>query len=118
VRVDSYEGLSALLRSPPRPGRREEAQRLEGRQKWRTWARIGELTEVKILLADLINRVLKTEGAEDIETRRAAVANQLINTRLRAIEVERKVKETDELLARLEELEAAQGARNGARTWR
>jgi|SRR5215203_3149263 hypothetical protein len=82
----------------------------------------GELTEVKILLADLINRVLKTEGAEDIETGRAAVANQLINTRLRAIEVERKVKETDELLARLEELEAAQGkaelARNGARTWR
>src|SRR5215204_4962375 len=60
--------------------------------------RSGELTEVKILLADLIN------------------------TRLRAIEVERKVKETDELLARLEELEAAQGkaelARNGARTWR
>jgi hypothetical protein len=39
----------------------------------------------------------------------AAVANQLINTRLRAIEQERKVKKTDELEARLEQLEQANG---------
>jgi hypothetical protein len=38
-----------------------------------------------------------------------AVANQLINTRLRAIELERRIKETEELEARLEDLEAAQG---------
>jgi hypothetical protein len=34
------------------------------------------------------------------------VANQLINTRLRAIEQERKNKETEDLEARLEDLEA------------
>jgi hypothetical protein len=41
----------------------------------------------------------------DLETGPAAVANQLINTRLRAIEQERKNKETEELAERVEELE-------------
>jgi hypothetical protein len=35
----------------------------------------------------------------------AAVANQVANTRLRAIEVERRVREQDELEERLDELE-------------
>lgn len=34
------------------------------------------------------------------------VVNQILNTRARLIELERKIKETDELEARLEELEA------------
>ena len=42
--------------------------------------------------------------ASDLETRRAAVANQLLNTRLRAIELERKIKET--LQKRLSKLQA------------
>jgi hypothetical protein len=42
------------------------------------------------------------------------VANQLINTRLRAIELERKIKETDELEARIEALEQPQ---QGGRQW-
>jgi hypothetical protein len=50
---------------------------------------------------DLTKDVLSGE----IETRRAAVANQLINTRLRAIEVERRVKEAEELEERLEAIE-------------
>ena len=49
----------------------------------------------------------------ELETGRAAVANQLINTRLRAIELERKIKETEELEARLEELEQALETRKG-----
>jgi hypothetical protein len=44
----------------------------------------------------------------------AAVANQLINTRLRAIEQERKNKETEELEARIEALER----RGGMKAWR
>ncbi len=64
-----------------------------------------ELQEIKALLADLTTRVLKEEGAEPLETGPAAVANQLINTRLRAIELERKIKESEELEARLEALE-------------
>ena len=47
----------------------------------------------------------------------AAVANQLINTRLRAVEVERKIRETDELEARLEELETLLEQRDEGRRY-
>jgi hypothetical protein len=67
------------------------------------------LAEIKALLSELTNRVLGGEGVEALETGRAAVANQLVNTRLRAVELERKIKETDELEARIEELEQAAG---------
>jgi hypothetical protein len=64
-----------------------------------------ELTALKAQLQDLTKRVL----ASDLETRRAAVANQLLNTRLRAIELERKIKETAELATRLEALDFVLG---------
>ena len=78
----------------------------------------SELQEVKTLLATLTARVLREEGTEPLETGPAAVANQLINTRLRAIEIERKIKEAEELEARLEALEEVlKGRRTGcART--
>jgi len=60
-----------------------------------------ELAGLKAQLQDLTKDVL----AGDLETGRAAVANQLINTRLRAIEVERRVKEAEELEERLEAIE-------------
>ena len=61
----------------------------------------GELKEVKGLLRRLTQQVLSGE----LGTSPAAVANQLVNTRLRAIELERKWKEIEELEARLEALE-------------
>src|ERR671911_2988180 len=60
-----------------------------------------ETEAIKVLLEDLTERVL----AGELETGPAAVANQLVNTRLRAIEQERKNKETEELAQRVEELE-------------
>jgi hypothetical protein len=60
-----------------------------------------ELIRLKAQLVDLTKDVLSGE----IETGRAAVANQLINTRLRAIEVERKIREAEELEERLEAIE-------------
>ncbi len=72
-----------------------------------------ELVGIKALLSDLTERVL----AGELETGRAAVANQLVGTRLRTIELERKIREIDELLARVEELErpaAERGRRWGA----
>jgi hypothetical protein len=76
-----------------------------------------ELGTIKALLSDLTDRVLGGEGAEALETGRAAVANQLINTRLRAVELERKIKETDDLEARLEELERAAEEQKGGQRW-
>ena len=63
----------------------------------------GELQEIKVLLKDLTKKVLNIEMGSGV----AAVANQLINTRLRAVELERKVREVDELESRLEALERA-----------
>ena len=60
-----------------------------------------ELIRLKAQLVDLTKGVLSGE----IETGRAAVANQLINSRLRTIEVERKVRVAEELEERLESIE-------------
>ena len=64
----------------------------------------GEITEIKDLLKDLTERVL----VGDLLPGPAAVANQLTNTRLRAIEQERKNRETEDLEERIEELERGQ----------
>ena len=71
-----------------------------------------ELAGIKAQLQDLTRDVL----AGDLETGRAAVANQLINTRLRAIEQERKNRETEDLEARIEALERSQ--EKGGPRWR
>ena len=74
----------------------------------------GELTSIKAQLAEMLDTVLS--GV--VPTAPYAVANQILNTRLRAIEIERKAKETDELEARLEELERAAGEQpKGERRW-
>jgi hypothetical protein len=70
-----------------------------------------ETEDIKALLEDLTERVL----AGELETGPAAVSNQLINTRLRALEQERKNKEAQELEARIEALERAQ--ERGAGRW-
>jgi hypothetical protein len=73
-----------------------------------------ELPAIKAQLQDLTEQVL----AGGLETGRAAVANQLINTRLRAIEQERKNRETDQLEACIEALERTHEREKGARPWR
>ena len=69
-----------------------------------------ELSSIKALLEDLTERVLSGE----VPTAQAAVANQLINTRLRAIEQERKMRELEELEERLEALEGVLKGRKRA----
>jgi hypothetical protein len=71
-----------------------------------------ELPAIKAQLEDLTSRVLSGE----LLPGPAAVANQLINTRLRAIEQERKNKETEDLEARIEALERSQ-QKGGNRRW-
>ncbi len=62
-----------------------------------------ELVAIKRQLQELTDNAL----AGKVERGVAAVCGQLLNVKLRAVEVERKIKETDELEARLEDLEAA-----------
>jgi hypothetical protein len=74
-----------------------------------------EIREIKGRLKDLYAAVLEGRA----ERAAAAVANQIANTQLRAIELERRVREQDELEERLDELgdllEGAERSRSHAR---
>jgi hypothetical protein len=66
------------------------------------------------LLEDLTSQVIS--GALDPYP--ASVAGSLVGVRLRLLEYERKIRETDELLARLEVVEEAASTTNGGgRRW-
>ena len=60
-----------------------------------------ELKEIKAAIKELTERVL----SGGVETGPAAIANQLMNTRLRIIELERRWKEIGELEDRMQALE-------------
>lgn len=60
-----------------------------------------EIREIKGLLKDLYAAVLE----ERVEPKAAAVAGQIANTQLRAIELDRRVREQNDLEDRLDELE-------------
>ena len=92
---------------PKNAERRRRGASRGGRAKAR-----AELPQLKTLLSDLTDKVL----AGDLETGRAVVANQLINTRLRAVELERKIREADEIEERITALEAL--AQNRGSRWR
>jgi hypothetical protein len=64
-----------------------------------------ELASIKQRLSDLADSVLKAKVDKGV----AAVASQILNVYLRSIELERKIKETDELEVRLEALEQQKG---------
>jgi BMFP domain-containing protein YqiC len=61
----------------------------------------GEITDLKKQLKELAEGVL----TGDVGRSEAAVVNQILNTRARLIELERKIREQEELEARLEALE-------------
>jgi hypothetical protein len=90
------------------PTRAEERKRNAsrgGRSKGRRG--VGEISDLKSQLEDLAADVLDGK----VPTGVGAVVNQILNTRLRAIEQERKIKETEELEARISALEDLRGER-------
>lgn len=82
------------------PARAEERQRNASRAGKSKPSR--ELADIKRRLSELAEDVL--QGRKDRSD--AAVAGQLLNTVIRAVGVELKVREQEEVLARVEELEA------------
>jgi hypothetical protein len=86
------------------PARAEERSRVASKAARSRSVAVMEtrtITIIKDALKDLYDAVL--EGRVDRSA--AAVANQIANTQLRAVEVERRVREQDELEIRLDELE-------------
>jgi hypothetical protein len=84
---------------PERSEERKHNASRGGRSKGRRGG--GELSDLKRQVKDLAADVL--DGT--VDRGRAAVANQLYNTLIRAIEQERKLRELGEIAARLEALE-------------
>ncbi len=74
----------------------------------------GEIRDLKRQLDELAADVL----AGRVERGDAVAVNQILNTRARLIEIERKVREAEEIEARIDALERdAEGRRGGSRTW-
>jgi hypothetical protein len=95
--ADGPNGL-CWLHDPMRSEDRRRAASRGGKGK-----QSRELIGLKGQLRDLTSDVLSGE----LETGCAAVANQLLNTQLRAIELQRKIIEQEEIMERLEALERA-----------
>jgi hypothetical protein len=94
----SVEGPNGLcwLHDPTRPEERRRAASRAGKAK-----PSREIADIKARLSDLAEDVI----AGDVDRANAAVAGQLLNTYIRAVSVELKVREQQELIERLEELE-------------
>jgi flagellar motility protein MotE (MotC chaperone) len=90
------------------PANREQRSRMASRAARSKPSR--EIAELKKQLKDLATGVLEGE----VERGTAAVVNQIINTRARLLELERRIKETEELEGRIEALEQSQ---EGGRQW-
>ncbi len=71
-----------------------------------------ELAGIKERLSDLVDDVLE----EKVDKGAAAVAGQLLNTYLRAVSMEMKLREVEELERRMDEIEALVAARK-ERPW-
>ncbi len=105
----SAEGPNGLcwLHDPTRSEDRRRAARAGGKAK-----PSHELQHIKARLSELADDVLK--GKTD--RRRGAVASQILNVLLRAVSVELKVREGEEIERRLAELEEILEGHQGGRT--
>jgi len=74
---------------------------------------VADVRDIKQRLSDLADDVL--EGAVDRSV--GSIVAQILNVYLRAVSVEMKAKEQEELEARLEELEEALKTQNGTRRY-
>jgi hypothetical protein len=61
-------------------------------------------------LKDQLSRLAEDVTTGKVVPKIRAVVNQIINTRLRALEMERSIRETDELASEIDELKRGYGA--------
>jgi hypothetical protein len=107
VTTRRYEEQRRILAGLSEAQRRRRASR--GGKRGGRGRPQAELSDVKRRLSDLVDDVL--EGHKDRGD--AAVVGQLLNTYIRAVGVELKVREQQEIVERLEELESLLAQQNG-----
>jgi glutathione S-transferase len=91
-----------------------QARRRAGARRGGKARGVAEISDVKGRLRELAESVLE----ERLDRADAAVISQVWNVYLRAVATEIKVRELEELEERMEALEEAHAASNGATAWR
>src|SRR5215211_5208728 len=86
------------------PARAEERSRVASKAARSRSVAVME-TRTIILIKDALKDLYQAVLEGRVDRSAAAVANQIANTQLRAVEVERRVREQEELESRLDELE-------------
>jgi hypothetical protein len=107
-RLDATSGSYCWSHAPENA----EARRKRGRRGGKARG-ASEMSEVKREIRTVVSDVL--EGR--VERGVGAVVFQGYNTLLKAVEVDRRIREEEQLLARIEQLEQAQEAQKGGRRW-
>jgi hypothetical protein len=94
-----------------------DPSRVEERKRAASYAGKSKASKATRHLHDLLEALTRRVIDGELETFRGAVANQLIGTRIRLFEYERRLKELEEIEARLHALEEAapSGATSKAR---
>jgi hypothetical protein len=116
-RLDATHGSFCYQHAPDTAAERTRNASRAGKSGGNGRGGLSELASIKRDIRRTVDGVL--DGS--VERGIAAVGFQGFNALLKCVEVERKVREQDELLERLERLEAAQASlaqNGGARTWR
>jgi hypothetical protein len=110
-KLDATHGSYCYQHAPETARERQRNASRGGKVGGNGRAGVSELTSIK---RD-VRRVIDAALAGEVERGIAAVAFQGFNALLKAVETERKVRETDELIERLEALEEAHTQRS--RSW-
>jgi hypothetical protein len=112
-KLDATSGSYCWSHAPENSQERKRRAARGGKASRSRSASGDELRQLKQGVRTVIAAVLRGR----LDKGRGAVALQGYNSLLRAVEQERKNKETAELEARIEALEQAQEGRRGARPW-
>ena len=107
-KIDATNGSYCWSHAPENAEARKRRGRRGGKARG-----ASELSEVKREIRTVISDVL--EGR--VERGVGAVVFQGYNTLLKAVEVDRRIREEEELLARIEQLEQTQDQQKGGRKW-
>src|SRR5215211_8754066 len=103
-RLDATHGSYCYQHSPETAEERRRNARKGGRAGGNSRPGVAEITEAKSWIRGLISKLLKDEIERDIAT----ACFMGLNVLARYIELERKIRETEELEERLAALEKAQ----------
>jgi hypothetical protein len=112
-RLVATHGSYCYSHSPQTAEKRKRSASKGGRAGGNGRGGQSEISDLKAQLEDLAADVLSGEVGRS----EAVAINQILNTRARLIELERKVREQEELTERLEALEEVLESRKGGRLY-